>query len=205
MTEGFVGEGLVGEGVGSGGDVPQLGMPHWPAVPEAVDPTGASQLVICLGHHPRAVAAAASWTSAAQQLAPTRSLAVTGYDEETAVLDSALREARTGVRILVAGAQYDVLRTLALAREYGASPTELRSFVVDALEETDLPVYCAHCRDTFRMSGVRPGAVPDVLNGVLNGGETTCPGCARRLEVHPHHSALRGSFLASDARARELA
>ncbi|SKZ74344.1 Uncharacterised protein [Mycobacteroides abscessus subsp. abscessus] len=86
------------------------------------------------------------------------------------------------------GGQYDVLTALALARESGAIADELSAFVTDT---TDLPVYCAHCRDTFRGVGA-PGGVVE------------CPGCARRLEIHEHHSASRGSFLASAVDARDL-
>jgi len=177
---------------------PVLGLPRWPVEPEPVDPTGASYLVLCLGRDPRAADVAAEWAAEAERIAPTRLLSVDGIDRDRPKVDVALHAARTGVRVLVAGEQYDVLLTLALAREYGAAPTELQCFVVDAVpghttgHTTGLPVYCAHCRWTYRMVGAPCG-------------ETTCPGCDRHLEIHPHHSALRGSFLASDARARELA
>ena len=173
---------------------PVLGVPRWPVEPEPVDPTGASYLVLCLGLDPRAVDVAAEWAAEAERIAPTRLLSIAGIDRDRPRVDVALHAARTGVRILVAGEQYDVLLTLALAREYGAAAAELQCFVVDAApgHPTALPVYCAHCRWTPRVLG-DPG------------GEVTCPGCARHLEIHPHHSALRGSFLASDARARELA
>ncbi|CAN5606394.1 dimethylamine monooxygenase subunit DmmA family protein [soil metagenome] len=171
---------------------PLLGLPCWPDTPEPVDPTAASYLVLCVGADERAVEVAAGWSAAAERLAPTRLVAVAGLDDGRASVEQALDAARTGVRILVVGGQYDVLRTLALAREHGAGPAELRSFVSDAGRATHLPVYCAHCRSTHRMVGQPRG-------------EADCPGCGRRLEIHPHHSAQRGSFLASDVRARELA
>lgn len=170
---------------------PRLGMPRWPARPESLDPTGASYLVLCLGRHRYAAEVAAAWTAQAERIAPTRLIASTGPDDDGPAIDAAFVASHTGVRVLVVGAQYDVLRTLALAREHGLGPAELQSFVVDATGSTDLPVYCAHCRATHRMVG-EPG------------GEADCPGCGRHLEIHPHHSARRGSFLASDARAREL-
>ncbi len=170
-----------------------LGLPRWPAAPGPVDPAGASYLVVALGAHPGTTEVAARWVRLGERRAPTRSLTVAGIDGDRAAIVRALEEARTGVRILVVGPQYDVLLTLALAREHGAGPAELSCFVVDAGSgPTALPVFCAHCRATHRVVG-EPG------------GEVTCPGCSRRLEIHPHHSARGGSFLASDARARELA
>lgn len=168
-----------------------LGLPRWPAAPEDVDPTATSYLVLALGTHPRTAQVADAWVRAGEARVPTR--LVVGDDLESARpdLETALAAARTGVRLMVVGGQHDVLQTLALARHHGAGPAELRSFVVDPAGPTDLPVYCAHCRATARMHG-EPG------------GLTTCPSCARTLEVHPHHSAVRGSFLASDAHACEL-
>ncbi len=75
------------------------------------------------------------------------------------------------------------MTALALAREAGAVSAELAAYVTDF---GDLPMYCAHCRDTFHVE-----AVP--------GGVVACPGCARDLEIHEHHSPTRGSYLASAA------
>ncbi|MBF4162419.1 dimethylamine monooxygenase subunit DmmA family protein [Nocardioides acrostichi] len=168
-----------------GGSV--LGLPVWPAQPESVDPSGTSHLVIALGDHPRTASVAGAWVAEAEALAPSR---VVSHPDD---VGPALAASRTGVRVLVVGGTYDVLTVLATARAHGLGPTELRSFVVDVDEPlVDLPVYCAHCRATHRLH-TAPGE------------EVDCPGCGRRLEVHPHHSAVRGSFLASDARARDVA
>lgn len=167
------------------------GLPVWPAVPEEVDPTATSHLVLALGTHPRTAEVAGAWVRAGEARVPTRLVVADDVESGAADLAAALDAARTGVRIMVVGGQHDVLQTLALARRHGAGPAELRSFVVDADVPGDLPVYCAHCRDTFRMHGAP-------------GGTTTCPGCARTLDVHTHHSAVRGSFLASDAHAADL-
>jgi len=169
-------------------EAPVLGLPAWPVAPEPVDPSGTSYLVIALGSRVRVAEVAGAWVRDAEGRAPTRLVVLDDVDAQRAELVEAFEAARTGVRIMVVGGQYDVLTALALARAHGAGPDELRAFVVDA---SDLPVYCAHCRDAHRLVGAR-------------GGEVDCPGCGRRLEVHPHHSATRGAFLASDARAREL-
>lgn len=176
---------------------PVLGLPVWPAEPEPVDASGTSYLVVALGTAPRTATVAADWVRAAEGRAPTRLVVADDLDAGRSDLEAALTAARTGVRIMLVGGQCDVLLGLALARAYGAGEAELRSFAVDgaaaaAGEATDLPVYCAHCRDTHRVHAPY-------------GGEATCPGCARHLEIHHHLSASRGSFLASDARARDLA
>nr|WP_272917593.1 dimethylamine monooxygenase subunit DmmA family protein [Nocardioides flavescens] len=93
--------------------------------------------------------------------------------------------ARTGVRVLVVGGQYDVMQALALLRARGAHESELRAFVTDRRE---LPVFCGHCQSVTR-AVVEPG------------GEADCRGCGRVLEVHEHAAATLGAFLASDARA----
>ena len=167
-----------------------LSLPRWPAEQEPVDPGGTSYVVVAVGPDAEVAGVAGGWVRAAEALAPT-ALAVLDAMSDPAdrtTLADVLDRARTGVRVLVVGGQYDVLQTLAFAREIGLLPHELTSFVTHT---RDLPLYCAHCRDTHRVEG-EPG------------GEVTCPGCARRLEIHAHLSAARGSFLASDARAREL-
>lgn len=162
-----------------------LGLPHWPAAPEPVDPSAASVLVLALGGHPRTAEVAGAWVREAEGRVPTRLVVAddlaSGHEDVVAALDAV----RIGVRIMVVGPQHDVLLTLARCRAHGASGAELRAFVVDAEGPTDLPVYCAHCRATHRLHG-EPG------------GTAVCPGCTRLLEIHPHHSAVRGSFLASD-------
>lgn len=166
-----------------------LGLADWPSAPEPVDPTGRSWLVVACGDG-ESDAVAADWATAAERLGPTVRLAIDSCDgpgRDTLV--ATLAACRTGVRVMVVGNQHDVLTALALARQHGAGASELRCFVVD---DGMLPIFCAHCRDTHRVTA-EPGGTVD------------CPGCGRHLEVHPHHSALRGSYLASDARARELA
>ncbi len=168
---------------------PEQGMPVWPSVPDPVDTAGTSFLVVAIGHGPRIAEVSRDWISAAEQVGPTRLTVLDSLtsDADRASLADAFEAATTGVRIHIVGGQYDVLTALAAAREAGALGQELSAFVTDT---TDLPVYCAHCRDTFRIVG---GAGQVVI----------CPGCSRSIEIHTHHSATRGSFLASASDAKE--
>ncbi len=161
-----------------------LSLPQWPEVPEPVDPSGRSFEVFGFGD---GAAVARAWSDEARSHGPVGLVVAATF--EVGAVRSALVEARCGVRVMICGPQDDVLLALAEARSVGAEPEELRSFVT---RDDVLPIFCAHCRGTHRVA-----AVP--------GGTVECPGCARVLEVHPHLSAVRGSFLASDARARELA
>jgi len=160
-------------------------LPEWPAEPAAVDPTGSAYLVVAAGSHPETHEVARRWVVQAESMAPTTMVVLDTVDDpdDRATLGEGLAAARTGLRILVAGGQYDVLRVLTLARDAGAVPAELTAFVV---ETSELPLYCAHCRDAHRVAGA-PGDT------------VVCPGCARLLEIHIHHAAALGSFLASEA------
>lgn len=176
--------------VGPPGAAPQPGMPVWPDTPDGIDPEGATFLVIAASSEPEAHDVAQNWMTAAACVAPTRLLAVGSLadDNNRRAVEQAIAKACTGVRIMVVGGQHDVLLTLAAARTAGALPEELSAFVIHT---RDLPMYCAHCRDTHRVVG-QPGEIVE------------CPGCRRQVEIHRHCSATRGSFLASDAQARTL-
>ncbi|BAX92167.1 hypothetical protein MSG_02018 [Mycobacterium shigaense] len=165
-------------------------MPRWPAAPEQVDLDATSFLIVGIGHERRTVEVSREWLGQAEITAPTELLLLDSFTDASSVsaFAAALGRARMGVRLMMVGGQFDVLMALAQARAAGALPQELASFVVHT---RDLPMYCAHCRNTFRVSRAP-------------GDEVTCPGCTRRLEIHTHLSAVRGSFLASDVRAREL-
>lgn len=154
----------------------------------SVDTTGTSFLVISFGRGENA-AAAREWLTEAAATGPVQWLTFEEFDDDTGrrlgwVFNSSLN----GLRIMILGPQFDVLQSVAVARRSGALETEIQALITDTAE---LPIYCAHCRATGR---VRGGA----------GDTVTCPGCARSLEVHPHLSGTRGSYLASDARARDL-
>lgn len=170
---------------------PQLALPAWPAAPEPVTPDAAAYLVVALGTEGSTRSVANQWVTAAKAIAPVILLVLdtmaSAADRDS--LETALGRARTGCRILVVGGQYDVLQALAAIRDAGAIPAELTSFVVHT---RDLPIYCAQCRKTSRVAG----APED---------EVECPGCGRTVAIHPHMSAALGSFLASDARAQDIA
>lgn len=168
----------------------QLGLPRWPAVPGGVDPTGSSYLIVAAGREGEIGQIAKGWVAEAEAVAATLLVVVDSMSDprDRDAVTAAFAAARTGVRIMVVGGQHDVMVALAAARSAGALAQELTAYVTDT---SDLPLYCAHCRDTFRVEGA-PGSIVD------------CPGCMRSLEIHPHHSAVLGSFLASASDAREL-
>ncbi|UQX13592.1 dimethylamine monooxygenase subunit DmmA family protein [Candidatus Mycobacterium methanotrophicum] len=168
----------------------QLGLPVWPDNPGDIDSKGAAFLVIMAGAEPESRDVAQMWLTAAALTAPTRLLVVGSLadDNDRQAVEQAVAEARTGVRIMVVGGQHNVLLILAAARAAGVLPQELTAFVTHT---RDLPMYCAHCRDTHRVVG-QPGEL------------VQCPGCRSQVEIHSHHSAVRGSFLASSVEARTL-
>ncbi len=104
---------------------------------------------------------------------------------------------RMGVRIIVAGPEALVMRSVALARELGASDEELIAIATEAATALAVPVpvppvthvsgvaqrrvYCAPCAETF-----------DAVAAL--GGTVTCPGCAARLTVDHRFSRPRASY-----------
>ena len=156
---------------------PALSLPLWPS--QDLDITGASHLIVQVGP---TVDATTERVALARSHAPTTLLNLPAYDAAGAeTLKATLRLSRVGLRVMVIGGQYDVLQALAECRASGVLPPELRAIVTHT---RDLPVFCAHCRTTSRICAV-------------TGGEATCPGCSRRVEIHSHTSEIRGSFLAS--------
>lgn len=163
----------------------QVGLP---GPGNAVDGCGQSFLIISFGSGENATLAR-TWLNEAITLGPVQWLTFAAYNPDTRrQLSRILSAARNGVRIMVVGTQFDVLQTVALARAAGALEKEIRSVQTDT---SSLPIYCAHCRHTSSVTG-GPGDM------------VTCPACARSVEIHPHLSGIRGSYLASDALAREL-
>lgn len=153
-----------------------------------VDRSGSSYLIISYGQGENAVVAR-RWLAEAAPLAPVQWLTFRELDAETRrQLTRSLRASSNGIRVMVVGACYDVMQTIALARSCGAIEEELCSLITGA---RDIPIYCAHCRTTSRVQN-EPGEL------------ALCPCCSRTLEIHLHMSTSRGSYLASDARARDL-
>ncbi|MDL9935356.1 DUF3445 domain-containing protein [Gordonia sp. ABSL1-1] len=164
---------------------PQPGVPAWPTRPAEIDTAGAGFLIVAIGGDAETGHVAATWVKAAEAAAPTRLLVLDSLDTDADrhTLDQVLHEKRTGSRILVVGGQFDVLVALTAARAAGAIADELSAYVTDT---SDLPMYCAHCHQTSRVVA-GPGDV------------VVCPECDRNVEIHAHHSAVRGSFLASQS------
>lgn len=165
-----------------------LSLPNWPEHPERVDTSGTSFVILSFGGL-EAADTAGAWVSEAAEHGPTTLLVFDQFDDyAAAALPDVFDRCRTGVRIMVVGGQHDVLAAVALARSCGAGDCELRVY---ATHTRDLSFFCAHCRGTHRAE-----AAPGQLVG--------CPGCSRTLEVHAALNVSRGSFLASDAQARDL-
>jgi len=161
--------------------VPSL--PHWPERPEQVDTDGTSFLVLAVGSADEVATVAGGWVAQAEAVGPTTLGILDSVDapEDLRTVEELLGRARTGVRVMVVGGQYEVLRLLSLLRRRGALESELTAFATDT---TAIPLFCAHCQTIFRAE-----AAP--------GGEDDCPGCARRLEIHEHMAVLLGAFLGS--------
>lgn len=100
----------------------------------------------------------------------------------------ALEQSRCGVRLMIAGPQYDVLTAMATARECGLESGEITGF---ATSVEDLPLFCPHCQWISR-------AYAEPF------GTHICSGCQRELMIRPHFSSQRGSFLGVDAQAKEI-
>jgi len=164
-------------------------VPQHPGTAVSIDETGTSFLIVSYGEGENA-AIARTWLSEAAAFGPVQWLTFPDFNADTARhLSRTLSSALTGLRVTVVGTRFDVLQTFALLRGKGALEGEVRGQVSD---NGDLPLYCAHCRATSRVMA-SPGDLVE------------CPACARTLEVHPHVSAARGSYLGSDAYARTLA
>ncbi|MGX7693889.1 heme-dependent oxidative N-demethylase family protein [Gordonia polyisoprenivorans] len=169
---------------------PHPGLPRWPATPPEVNVEAAAFLIVSIGGDPSAAQTARTWVAKASESGATRLVVLDTLTDadDVATLRRALDESVTGTRVMITGGQFDVMTALAVARAAGAIADELSAHVTST---DDLPVYCAHCHTTSRILA-RPGETVD------------CPGCSMRIEIHEHHSATRGSFLASAADAGEL-
>ncbi|MFT4042599.1 MAG: DUF3445 domain-containing protein [Gordonia sp. (in: high G+C Gram-positive bacteria)] len=173
------------------GGLPSWGLPHWPPYPPEVDTAGAAYLVVAIGADVTTGRVARDWVAAASSAGPTRLLVLDTltHDMDRTALTGALDESITGTRILIVGGQGEVMWALSVARAKGAIAAELTAYVVHT---RDLLAYCAHCAQTT-LCQAAPGDIVD------------CPGCGRRIEIHAHHSSVRGSFLACAAAGEESA
>lgn len=96
-----------------------------------------------------------------------------------AELDEALRDARVGVRVLIAGPAGACLRLRGVALSAGLEDDEIRVMRCGA---GPIDIFCAHC-------GASTPAIADVDDIV------ECAGCARHLLVYYHVSRRTGRYL----------
>ena len=162
-------------------------VPRWPAQPPRVDPSGRSYGVVTFG--PEAAPLAEQWLAELAGLgAPVWRLSDAG-GPMTGALEFCLASATTGLRLLAAGPEQQVLAVQATAHQAGLIDAELTLHATSIRERL---VYCVHCKTT---SSVTAG-VSEVA---------TCAGCGRRLVVYAHLSRRSGSYLGflADAEERE--
>ena len=102
-------------------------------------------------------------------------------------LTEVLRAAATGLRLMVAGPEQEVLAVQSAARAAGMIDAELTLHVTSSAYRR---IYCVHCKTT---SSAR-AAVDEV---------TSCAGCGRGLLIFAHLSRRSGSYLGFLADAEE--
>jgi hypothetical protein len=162
-------------------------VPRWPAEPASVDPTGRSYLVVAFG--PEAEQVAAAWRRDIAQLAMPLVSVDGGSDTSQTIrrLTGVLASSTTGLRLMVAGPEQEVLAAQSAARGAGMIDDELVLHVTSAELRR---VYCVHCKTT---SSAR-AAVDEV---------TSCAGCGLQLLIFSHLSRRSGSYLGFLADAEE--
>ncbi|GAF43214.1 dimethylamine monooxygenase subunit DmmA family protein [Rhodococcus wratislaviensis] len=146
----------------------------------SMDLSGRQYLLIAIGDDPSATAKVEKW---ARDLdSAHRAVALHSLPDGAGVADL-IDTSTVGVRIMVAGAEYEVMQAVAVAREAGILPCELFIHIshVDVIN-----VFCPHC-DTATRATARPDHTIE------------CSGCARDLLVRPHTSSHRAMYLASVA------
>jgi hypothetical protein len=109
--------------------------------------------------------------------------------EMTARLTEVLASAATGLRLMAAGPEQEVLAVQSTARAAGMIDAELALHVTSSASRW---VYCVHCKTTSSVSE----AVDEVA---------ACQGCGRELLIFAHFSRRSGSYLGflADAEERE--
>jgi hypothetical protein len=162
-------------------------VPRWPAEPASVDGSGRGYVVLAFG--PDAEQVAAAWRrDIARRAMPLVSL--DGGPNPANALDrlaEVLAGASTGLRLMVAGPEQEVLAVQSAARVAGMIDDELALHVTSAAARQ---VYCVHCKTTSSVV-----AAVDEL--------ASCHGCGRELLVFAHLSRRSGSYLGFLADAEE--
>jgi hypothetical protein len=162
-------------------------VPRWPTEPPSVDPSGRSYVVLAFGSE--ALQVASDWRGEiARRAMPFISLdGGSDLSEMMARLTGVLGAAVTGLRLMVAGPEQEVLAVQATARAAGMLDAELALHVTSSASRR---VYCVHCKTT--------SSVKAQVNEV-----SACHGCGRELLVFAHFSRRSGSYLGFLADAEE--
>ncbi|NMD63444.1 UNVERIFIED_ORG: hypothetical protein FNL38_103316 [Nocardia globerula] len=105
----------------------------------------------------------------------------------SAVLQREFAAARVGWRLIVIGAEIEVLQARSAAIAAGAIPAEILTYVTGDAQRR---VYCVHCRHVHRT---------DTPVGALS----PCPRCRTDLFVYHHVSRRYGAYLGFMADAEE--
>jgi dimethylamine monooxygenase subunit C len=169
-------------------------VPRWPS-PEL--PAAASYLVCWFGN--AASSRVRELLSGADPGSPVRMAGFAAQWDATveAELRRLIGACHTGVRIILAGPESMVMRSMAVARQLGASDEELVPVAIEAPGTaegitargageyitgiTERRVFCADCRRSF-----------DAVAAI--GGRTRCPGCAAALIVDSRFSRPHAAY-----------
>ncbi|WP_312778369.1 dimethylamine monooxygenase subunit DmmA family protein [Corynebacterium variabile] len=187
---------------------PATSLPRWAALPPQIDDTSSEQMmVVCdgddgTGEHwlrelrargiePLQVRVRAPEATAPRLLAADADRGLNGLPQ----LRRMLLTSTVGLRLLVTGTEWQVLTVTAVARECGLLASEIRASATSpgiSGDAVPLIVFCAHCEAETLSPATTPGAT------------TTCAGCGRHLEIHPHVNSSQARYLGSDATAGAL-
>lgn len=146
----------------------------------SMDLSGRQYLLIAIGDAPGTTAKVDKW---ARDLASAHQAVALYSLPDGAGVEDLIDATTVGVRIMISGAEAEVMRAVAVARAAGILPCELFIHIshVDVIN-----VFCPHC-DTATRALARPDHTIE------------CSGCARDLLVRPHTSSHRAMYLASVA------
>ena len=158
--------------------------PRWPTEQPPFDET-ARHLLVVAGPSMAAQASASAWIAAAQAAGTTCAVVPAGPDALSAELGSAT----AGTRVVVAGDEATIAKTLAAAIASGHVATEVGAHLTDP--DGPRPVMCVHCK-----------AITETTEPV--DGECDCSACDRPLLIYPHYSRRHGAYLGFRIDAEEL-
>ena len=163
--------------------------PRWPLERPPLDPTS-RHVVIVTAADADSQASAGAWAAEATMLGATRELVAAPEPGGAAAgLEAALARGGPAGRIVVAGDESAIARTLAAALRAGHVATEVRAHLTHP--EGLRPVQCVHCKAITDTDA----AVDEI---------TDCASCGRPLLIFPHYSRRIGAYLGFRHDAEEL-